>query len=124
MEAVSKDEKKHVLTEVIVHFRRRHATKPEVLKNNEGYTVIVVKNEVGYEMAYARCGKKDNFNRKIGTDIVRGRVKCQRTSNCVEVYAHRDQRALVARLMQFNTRCHEKYNVEFFERLLSKLTVA
>jgi hypothetical protein len=103
------------LNEIILHFRQYSATG--VLKNNQGRTVMIVREGNQYKMAEARCGKRDNFNRSTAIAIVRGRMVCERKI----VNSIVDGDALVNYLTHLNNRYREQYDSDFFKRLLSKL---
>jgi hypothetical protein len=115
----SMEETKEVkkLSEIILHFRP-YSIKG-VLKNNGGYTVLIVptENKEVLKFTLSRCGKSDNFNRAIGISIARGRMKCERA----RLWNAGNQQYVISLLESLNTRCREKYDRAFFEKLLAKL---
>jgi hypothetical protein len=117
----------HKMKELIIHFRQHVERVTEeggkkelnfVLKNNGGYTVLVKKIGDQYMMATARCGKKDNFNKAIGTAIVRGRSSCQRRPLLKQFPT---LNLALFELKRLTHKCKETYSPEFLELLLKKL---
>lgn len=114
------------MKEIILHFRqykesvKKDRNDVEVsyrLKNNGGYTVLIHKEAVGYRVATARCGKKDNFNRTVGLAIVRGRMLCDRKP-LTDVF---NEAGLVEYLSDLNRKCRERYDPSFFSSILRRL---
>lgn len=116
MKAVNSEPRR--IKEVLLHFRQYALRDDEpVLKNNGGYTILIRKKGEEYEITKARCGKKDNFNKAVGVNIVRGRMECTRRATS---YIFSRSLALYE-LNHINEKCRERYTADFFERMLAKL---
>lgn len=109
------------LKQIVVHFRlRRQDGEKLVLKNYGGYSVVAQKSEARpgfYNVAWARCGKRDNFNRKLGQKIAENRLHCTHKAVSFEM----DKGTVLNMLNSMNKKCNDVYKSEFFERLLARL---
>lgn len=112
------------LNQIVLHIRRyaQHGEE-HVLKNNGGYTVLVRKNPErnnSYDLSVARCGKSDNFSKKVGRAIAEGRLRCHRGVHYVAGVPFVSAVEAVQHMVE---RCHAEvdFDPDFIQRLIAKL---